>query len=139
LICTGFWAMLKLTPRFQKEERKMSSLAATQGIAFSADEIRSALASVAYPGFTGVVQLEIALSPEAAQFVTFAVIRRQSKKIDEQETAGAVRQMLPDPSRKKPVDKVMSDLKSKLFIRPVLTAVEAHYLDGVLQRVTLQE
>jgi Na+-translocating ferredoxin:NAD+ oxidoreductase RnfG subunit len=117
----------------------MPSLAASQGIAFSDQEIRSALASVAYPGFTGVVQLEIALSEEAAQFVTFAVIRRQSKKVDEQETAGAVRHVLPDPSRKKPVDKVVSDLKSKLFIRPVLTAVEAHYLDGVLQRVTLQE
>lgn len=117
----------------------MSSLAATQGIAFSDQEIRSALASVAYPGFTGVVQLDISLSPEAAACVMIGVIRRQSKKVDDAETAGAARHVLPDPTRKKPVDKVLSDLKSKLFIRPVLVAVEAHYLDGVLQRVTLQE
>jgi hypothetical protein len=131
--------MLKLTPRFQKEERKMSSLAATQGIAFSDQEIRSALASVAYPGFTGVVQLDISLTPEAAACVMVGVIRRQSKKVDDAEAAGAARHVLPDPTRKKPVDKVLSDLKSKLFIRPVLVAVEAHYLDGVLQRVMLQE
>jgi hypothetical protein len=114
----------------------MSSLAATQGIAFSDAEIRSALASVAYPGFTGVVQLDISLTPEAAACVMIGVIRRQSRKVDDQPT---MRQTLPDPTRKKPVDKVIGDLKSKLFIRTVVTAVEAHYLDGVLQKFTIQE
>jgi hypothetical protein len=134
--------MLWSLPKRFKTAHFMSSLAATQGIAFSPEEIRSALMTVAYPGFTGVVQLEIALAPEAAQHVMFAVVRRQSKKVDDADGAAASapqRQVLPDPTRKKPVDKVMSDIKSKLFIRPVLTAVEAHFADGVLMRVTLQE
>jgi hypothetical protein len=138
LICTGFWAIFNITPRFNEERPKpMSSLAATQGIAFSDQEIRSALASVAYPGFTGVVQLDISLTPEAAACVMIGVIRRQSKKADDE--TPAARQTLPDLTRKKPVDKVIGDLKSKLFIRTVVTAVEAHYLDGVLQRFTIQE
>jgi hypothetical protein len=114
----------------------MPSLAASQGIPIPPEEIRSALASVAIPGYTGTLQLEIALSPEAAACVTFAVIRRQSMKVDQ---PAAMHQTLPDPSRKKPVDKVISDLKSKLFIRTVVTAVEAQYLDGVLLKFTIQE
>lgn len=123
-------------PKVHHGKKKMPSLAASQGIAFSDAEIRSALASVAYPGFTGVVQLDISLTPEAAACVMIGVIRRQSKKADSEEST---RQMLPDPTRKKPVDKVVGDLKSKLFIRTVVTALEAHYLDGVLQKYTVQE
>jgi hypothetical protein len=114
----------------------MSSLAATQGIAFSEAEIRSALESVAIPGFTGTLQIDIGLRPEAAQYLMVGVIRRQSKRVDE---PAAMRQELPDPTRKKPVDKVMDDIRSKLFIRTVVTAVEARYLDGVLQNFMIQE
>jgi hypothetical protein len=44
-----------------------------------------------------------------------------------------VRQELPDPTRKKPVEKVIQDITPKLFIRPVVMAVEARFLNGVLQ------
>ena len=115
----------------------MSSLAAMQGIPFSDAEIRSALESVAIPGYTGTLQLEIGIRPEAAACVMIGVIRRQSKRADD--GPAATRQMLPDPSRKKPVEGVISDLKSKLFIRTVVTAVEARYLDGVLQNFIIQE
>src|SRR5882672_3771592 len=110
----------------------MSPLAEfSQGIPFATEEIRSALESVAIPGFTGVLQLEIGLNPEAAKYVMIGVVRRQSLKVDQ---PAAMRQTLPDPTRKKPVDKVLADIKSKLMIRTVLTAVEVHYLDGVLQK-----
>jgi hypothetical protein len=109
----------------------MPSLAAA-GIAFSSDEIRSALESAAIPGFTGTLQVEIGLRPEAAQFVTFAVIRRQSHR-EEKPATTSTRQELPDPTRKKPVDSVIDKIRSKLLIRTVVTAVEAHYVNGVLQ------
>lgn len=114
----------------------MLSLAAQQGVPIPVEEIRSALESVAIPGYTGTLYVEIGLRPEAAACVAMAVIRRQSKKLDQ---PAALRQELPDPGRKKPVDKVIDDLRSKLFIRTVLTAVEAHYLDGVLKNFTIQE
>jgi hypothetical protein len=115
----------------------MLSLAAPQGIPIPTEEIRSALESVAVPGYTGVIQVEIGVSAAAAACVTFAVIRRQSLKVDAAPTS--TRQELPDPSRRKPVDKVISDIKSKLFIRSVLTAFEVHVADGVLQKITLVE
>jgi len=116
----------------------MSSLAESplRGIPIPTEEIRAALDSVAIPGYTGVLQLEIGLAPEAAQHVMIGVIRRQSMKVDQ---PAALKQTLPDPSRKKPVDKVLADIKGKLRIRTVLTAVEAHYLDGVLQKFTIEE
>jgi hypothetical protein len=116
----------------------MQSLAErpSRGVPFPAEEIRAALDSVAIPGYTGVLQLEIGLAPEAAEHLMIGVIRRQSMKPDQPATT---KQTLPDPSRKKPVDKVIADIKSKLRIRPVLTAVEAHYLDGVLQKFTIEE
>lgn len=113
----------------------MSALAEYQGIPIPADEIRAALASVAIPGYTGTLYVEIGLRPEAAACVAIAVIRRQSKKVDD--TTAAIRQELPDLMRKKPVDKVIDDLKSQLFIRTVLTAVEAHYRDGVVMNFTV--
>lgn len=117
----------------------MLSLAASQqGIPIPTEEIRRALESVAIPGYTGVIQVELGVSAEAAACVTFAVIRRQTVKAD-QPLHSATRQELPDPSRKKPVDKVISDIKSKLFIRSVLTAFEVHVADGVLQKITLVE
>jgi hypothetical protein len=115
----------------------MSSLAERpQGIPIPTEEIRSALESVAIPGYTGTLLLDISLGAEAAQHVMIGVIRRQSFKVDQ---PAAVRQTLPDPARKKPVDKVLEDIKGRLMIRTVVTAVEAHYQDGVLQRFTLQE
>lgn len=115
----------------------MSGLAATQGIAFSEQEIRSALESVAIPGFTGTLQLEIGLRPEAAACVMIGVIRRQAKRPDD--AAPSTRQVLPDPTRKKPVEGVIDQIREKLFIRTVVTAVEARYLDGVLQNFMIQE
>jgi hypothetical protein len=107
----------------------MSSLAATQGIPIPTDEIRSALESVAIPGFTGTLQVEIGLRPEATACVMIGVIRRQRGGVVQ-----ATRQELPDPTRKKPVDNVIADIRSKLFIRTAVTAVEAQYEDGVLQK-----
>lgn len=114
----------------------MPSQATSQGIAIPTEQIRSALESVAIPGYTGTLQLEIGLSEAAAQCVMIGVIRRQSLRPD---GPAATRQQLPDPQRKKPVERVMEDIKTRLFVRPVLTAVEAHYLDGVLQKFTVQE
>jgi hypothetical protein len=107
----------------------MSSLAAAQGIPIPTEEIRSALESVAIPGYTGTLQLEIGLRAEAAACVMIGVIRRQRGEV-----AQTTRQQLPDPSRKKPVDNVIDNIRSKLFIRTVVTAVEAQYEDGVLQK-----
>lgn len=114
----------------------MSSLAATQGIAFSAEYIRSALESAAIPGFTGTLQINIAVDDAAAKHVVFAVVRRESHREEKQ---AVTRQELPDPTRKKPVDSVIDALKSKLFIRTVVTAVDAHYVNGVLQNWTHNE
>lgn len=115
----------------------MSSLAEfTQGIPIPDAEIRSALESVAIPGYTGTLQLEIGLKAEAAQCVMIGVIRRQSFRPDQ---PAAVKQTLPDPTRKMPVQRVMDQLKAKLMIRSVVTAVEANFLDGVLQSYKVQE
>lgn len=115
----------------------MSTLAEfPRGIPFSDAEIRSALESVAIPGFTGVVQMEINLGPEVAQHVAIAVIRRQSLKPDQ---PAVQRQTLPDPTRKKPVQQVLDHLKSRLMIRCVVAAIEANFLDGVLQNYKVQE
>lgn len=115
----------------------MSSLAEVpQGIPIPPDEIRSALESVAIPGFTGTLQLEIALKPEAAACVMFAVIRRQSKQVPQ---LGTTRQVLPDPERRKPVQSVIEDLKRRLYVRPVVTAIEVHVVDGVVQKITTIE
>lgn len=113
----------------------MSTLAEfPQGIPIPTEDIRSALESVAVPGYTGTIQLEIGLRAEAASCVMLGVIRRQTKRVDQDPTT---RQTLPDPSRKKPVDKVIDDVKSKLFIRSVMTAFEVNVVDGVLQKITI--
>lgn len=123
----------------------MSSLAEfSRGVPIPLDEIRSALESVAIPGFSGVLQLEISPAPEAAQHVMIGVIRRQTEKVEPAGDGSApgarvTRQQLPDPARKKPVQNVLDRLEGKLMIRTVVTAVEAHFLDGVLQKFTVQE
>jgi hypothetical protein len=126
--------------RFPKKgSAKMSSLAEVpRGIPIPVEEIRAALESVAVPGYTGVLQLEFSLTVEAAQCVRIGVTRRQSKRVGDGEAA-AMRQMLPDPERRKPVQKVLQDITGKLFIRSVMTALEVHVLDGVLQKITVQE
>jgi hypothetical protein len=113
----------------------MSTLAEfPQGIPIPTEEIRSALESVAVPGFTGTLQMTFALRTEAASCVSFAVIRRQTKRVDQEPTT---RQTLPDPTRKKPVDKVIADIKGKLFIRTLMAAFEVNVVDGVLQKTTI--
>lgn len=106
-----------------------------QEIPVSTEEIRAALESVAVPGFTGTVQLAFGLRPEAASCVVVAVVRRQTKRVDQQDSV--TRQTLPDPSRKKPVDKVIDDVKGKLFIRSMMTGFEVNVVDGVLQKTTI--
>lgn len=68
--------------------------------------------------------------------VMIGVIRRQSKRVDQDP---AERQTLPDPKRRMPVQKVVDDLKERMFVRTAVTAVEAQYVDGVLQKFTIQE
>lgn len=119
----------------------MSSLAAPQGIAIPTEEIRSALESVAIPGYNGSLQMEIHFSPEAEellnQCVVITVVRRETNRLDQVST-GVTRQQLPDPSRKKPVDKVIADIKKVLFIQTMLKALEVQVVDGVLQKTTKQ-
>ena len=109
-----------------------------RGIPIPVEEIRSALESVAVPGFTGVLQLEIGLTPAAASCVMIGVIRRQTSRVDAQPQQ-VTRQVLPDLERKKPVQKVIQDVMGKLLIRPVMTALEVHVVDGVLQKITISE
>lgn len=107
-----------------------------RGVPIPTEDIISALESVAIPGFTGVMQLDIGLRPEAAVCVTIGVIRRQSKRVNQEP---AQRQELPDPKRKMPVQKVVNALKEILFVRTAVAVVEAHYLDGVLQNYHVQD
>jgi hypothetical protein len=107
-----------------------------RGIPIPMEDIRSALESVAVPGFTGTLQLEIIVGAEAAKCVSVAVIRRQVKKVDQPATT---HQVLPDPSRKKPVERVIEDIKGKLLLRSVLAALEIQVADGILQKITLVE
>jgi hypothetical protein len=125
-----------------QKRRKMPSLAADPGIPIPAEEIRRALESVAIPGFTGSLQMELHFSDEAAELlgrcVVITVLRRETKRIGE-EDAPVTRQQLPDPTRKKPVEKVIADLKKVLMIQTVLKALEVQVVDGVLQKMTKQE
>ncbi len=86
--------------------------------------------------------MEIHFGPEAEELlsrcVIITVLRRETTRVDQESTA-VTRQQLPDPSRKKPVDKVIADLKKVLFIRTVLKALEVQVVDGVLQKMTKQE
>lgn len=108
----------------------MPSLAATQGIAFSADEIRSVLEAAALTRFTGTVQISIGVNPDAAKCVGITVLYRHSHV---EQKPGVTRQELPDPTLRKPVAKVIEDISSKLFIRTALTAMEIRFLNGVVQ------
>jgi len=107
-----------------------------RGVPIHSEEILSALESVAVPGYTGLLQVEISLTAAAADCVLIGVVRRQSHRADKPMSTF---QALPDPQRKKPVQNVMDHLKEKLMIRSVVTAIEAHYLDGVLQKFSVQE
>ncbi|HEY2361185.1 MAG TPA: hypothetical protein VGK36_08725 [Candidatus Angelobacter sp.] len=108
----------------------MSTLAEfPQGIPIPADEIRSALMSAAIPGFTGTLRTKFYLTPNAASCVRVDVLWDEAKRTDTPEKR---KQTLPDPDRRKPVQKVIEDIENLLFVRTVLVAVEAHYLDGVL-------
>jgi hypothetical protein len=119
----------------------MTSLAvATRGVAIPPEEIHSALRSVAVPGYTGVLQLELSVKPEAAAYVMIGIVRRQSKSISMQD--GPTREDVPalgDHLRKKSVQRAVDGLREKLVLRTVLLAVEAHYVDGELKKVTIVE
>jgi hypothetical protein len=105
-------------------------------------ELRTALHSVAVPGFTGTLCVEIGLAEETEDgqrryYVVMAIRRRESKRTGD-DSAG--QQILPDVERRKPVEKVLAVLRPKLFLRPILQAVEFHLKDGVLQpNFTIQE
>jgi hypothetical protein len=111
-----------------------SSLAAatTQGIPIPPDLIRSALESVAYPGYTGSMQVELMLPADIVQKVMVCVVRRQTKLMSKDEPANQ-RQVMPDPERKKPVEKVIADIKGLLYVRTVLLALEVNFVNGVPQ------
>lgn len=111
----------------------MSSLAATQGIAFSEkkiDEIKDELASAAIPGFTGTLQVIVGLTPDAANCVTITVLRREVHNLDK---PTVTRQDLPDTRRRKPVESVVDAIRKKLFVGTGITALEVEYVDGVPQ------
>ena|ERR1043166_2466400 len=129
--------MVERTQGSVKEKTDMSSLAATQGIPFSADEIRRALESVATPGWNGSIGFEVLIAPEAAKYISIVVIRRQVDKIGGSHQS--TRQVLPDPTRKKPVESVIEEIKDKLRLTTVLKALEIQVGDGVLQKKTVQE
>jgi hypothetical protein len=118
------------TQKFKQRKNKMPSLAATQGIAFSAKEIRAALEAAAISGFTGTLQLSINLRPDAAQCV---VVSTNFKHSHLEGKPADTRQELPNPTLKKPVSSVIEVISPKLFIRPAVTALEARFLKGVLQ------
>jgi|ERR1051326_6327294 hypothetical protein len=98
-----------------------------QGIPFSADEIRSYLEAAAIAGFTGALQLSIGLRDEIAEHIVIKPIFRCSH------LEGKFEVINPDPTRKKPVGRVIEDIRPKLVIRPVLTAMEVRFLKGVVQ------
>lgn len=97
-------------------------------------ELRAALQSVAIPGYNGSLTVEIGLREVKDEFgaryiyIAMSVLRRESKRMSE--PAGQ-RQILPDPERRKPVDKVIEAIRPKLFIRPVLRLFEVHFKNGV--------
>ncbi|HEV3041892.1 MAG TPA: hypothetical protein VHA33_29275 [Candidatus Angelobacter sp.] len=108
------------------------------GIAIPPEEIHSALSSAAVPGYTGSLQIEFSVQPEAARHVMIAVIRRQSKSTQE-----VTREIVPavgaETARKKSVQRVLTDLQQKLRLRPVVLAIEAQYVDGELKKYTVME
>lgn len=114
----------------------MSSLAvASRGVPIPVDEISSALRSAAVPGYTGALQLELLVRPEAVSYVVIVVTRRQSVPANTREEVPAVGEHL----RKKSVQRAVDGLRDKLILRPVLLAVEAHFVDGELKKVTIVE
>jgi hypothetical protein len=119
----------------------MTSLAvASRGVPIPVEEIHSVLRSVAVPGYTGVLQLDLWVRPEAAAYVMLGVTRRQSKSMRDE--AGPTREEIPavgEHLRKKSVQRAVDGLREKLVLRTVLLAVEAHYVDGELKKVTIVE
>jgi len=101
------------------------------------DELRSALQAAAVPGFTGDVLVEIVLMPEIAHNVKFLVSRRQCFQAKTQQQVHE--QVTPDPSRRKPVENVITQVRDKLYIRPGIYAVEAHFKDGVVTAFHVRE
>lgn len=123
----------------------MPSLAASQGIPIPAQDIRSALESVAIPGFNGSLQMEINFAQFAdpkeleellSRLIVITVLRRETKRIDQESAPTVTRQQLPDPTRKKPVEKVIADVKKVLFVTTMLKALEVQIADGVVQKMT---
>ena len=97
-------------------------------------ELRAVLQSAAMPGYSGSITIEIGLRAEARSYIMLGVMRRESRK-----PGAGQRQMLPDPERRKPVENVIEELRPKLFVRPILRAVEAHYDNGVLTKFNIVE
>lgn len=99
-------------------------------------ELRAALHSVAIPGWTGTLYVEIGLreETEAGQqrlSVVFAVRKREAKRVNSAE--GNSIQILPDVERRKPMERVLSAIRPKLLVQPVLKGLEVFVKDGCFQ------
>lgn len=119
----------------------MQSLAEfPRGIPIPVDEIRSALESAAVPGTSGSIQIVIGLKPtvpckhcgeivDLSDHVTFAVVRRLRMGTEHP----AQTQVLPDVTRKKPVQNVLRAVTGKMQVRMQIQALEFYVEDGILQ------
>lgn len=99
------------------------------------EEIHSALRSAAVPGYTGSLHLQLVVNPEAVSHARLLVTRRQSLSGDTREDVP----VMGDHLRKKGLQRAVDGLRDKLVLRPVLLAVEAHFVDGELKKVTITE
>jgi hypothetical protein len=93
-------------------------------------ELRSALQSVAIPGYTGSICVEFGFhqAENGKSFiVAMTVLRREHRKVG---ATADHRQILPDPERKKPVESVLDELRPLLLVRPVRRAIEFHVDNG---------
>ena len=117
----------------------ISSLNLLPQIPVDQAQLRAALESVAIPGYNGSVSIEIGLAPgEGNSFtVVMAVCRRETKRPGS--PAPAERQLLPDPERKKLVQDVIDGIRTKLFVRPILQALEAQFENGRVMKFSIAE
>lgn len=104
-------------------------------------ELRAALEARAVPNFTGSVDLKIGLVEVEVDGQTLYMV---AITVDQEEHHAAEpekcrRQILPDPSRKKPVDNVLSQVRPRLFIRPVLRRLTTHFKAGVVTGFKMEE
>lgn len=117
----------------------MAGISAVWSVPIPVDGIVSTLRSVAVPGYTGIVLVEIGIRPEAAEHVQLDVRRKQTFKTDAQQSERTSIPASGVPEREKLVRDVMQALKDKLCIRTVAVAIEFHYNDGRLLKYQVVE